>query len=370
MRPSWIQGVVVISLAVLASCRNTRIKFSCSQLVLDRIDPYIHLTSPLLPPQSTNTQASLIFPGVLGTPHLHQLVGGNSLNATMDPADDRASLSTCTSCTFPDDFSNYWTAVLYFRARNGTYKRVKQKTTPGFNDNARGGGTTVYYLAPAKNPTNIVAFKKGFRMRNGDPSARDAASAARYRGIDFICLVEDDPRPTNRSPDFPDRMCPMGIITSVYFPPCWDGVNLDSPDHYSHVAWPAEGGFDEGGPCPASHPVKIPQLILEVRWDTSEFNDEGLWPEDGSQPFVWSFGGDRTGLGGHGDYVFGWRGDSLQRAFSDEEECLGWGNTRCELPTQTVEAGNQCVVGQSVKEEVNGWLEKMPGGVVVDGVGI
>ena len=43
-------------------------------------------------------------------------------------------------------------------------------------------------------------------------------------------------------------------------------------------------------PCPASHPVKVPQVMLETVWDTRPFNDKSLWPEDGSQPFVWSYG--------------------------------------------------------------------------------
>jgi hypothetical protein len=39
---------------------------------------------------------------------------------------DIAKLATCTTCSYSDDFSNYWTANLYFKARNGTYKRVPQ----------------------------------------------------------------------------------------------------------------------------------------------------------------------------------------------------------------------------------------------------
>jgi hypothetical protein len=51
---------------------------------------------------------------------------------------------------------------------------------------------------------------------------------------------------------------------------CWDGVNLDSPDHKSHVAYPKQGaasfsGTSVGGDCPSTHPVKIPQVMLEVR---------------------------------------------------------------------------------------------------------
>jgi hypothetical protein len=71
---------------------------------------------------------------------------------------------------------------------------------------------------------------------------------------------------------------------------CWDGKNLDSEDHMGHMSYPANGTFESHGPCPASHPVKVPQLMYETVWDTTQFNDKTLWPEDGSQPFVWSFG--------------------------------------------------------------------------------
>jgi len=54
---------------------------------------------------------------------------------------------------------------------------------------------------------------------------------------------------------------------------CWDGKNLDSPNHKDHVGYPAAGpaGFDPSRyTCPDTHPVKIPQLMLEVGaapWD-------------------------------------------------------------------------------------------------------
>lgn len=54
------------------------------------------------------------------------------------PEHDLPSLSTCTSCQFTEDFSNYWTAVLYFRARNGTYKRVPQIAQAGM-EGTQGG---------------------------------------------------------------------------------------------------------------------------------------------------------------------------------------------------------------------------------------
>jgi hypothetical protein len=42
---------------------------------------------------------------------------------------------------------------------------------------------------------------------------------------------------TGETLDFPKRPCKAGIMVNVRFPTCWDGVNLDSPDHMSHVAY-------------------------------------------------------------------------------------------------------------------------------------
>jgi hypothetical protein len=68
---------------------------------------------------------------------------------------------------------------------------------------------------------------------------------------------------------FPKNPCPGGIRSNILYPTCWDGVNLDSPDHKSHVAYPVEGpasfsGTGIAGKCPSTHPVTIPQVMLEV----------------------------------------------------------------------------------------------------------
>jgi hypothetical protein len=62
--------------------------------------------------------------------------------------------------TYPQ-LSNYWTANVYFKARNGTYKRVPQIPNRDlFSDKYTGkttGGFVVYYVSPGKG--KVTAFK-------------------------------------------------------------------------------------------------------------------------------------------------------------------------------------------------------------------
>lgn len=130
-------------LAQNAAAQFNMLRFACSQLVVDRVDP-------------------LVNPGMTYTPHLHQIVGGNSFNVTMNPTSHDLAASTCTSCSFKQDKSNYWTAVMFYKARNGTYKRVPQVGNGGPQGRlVNKGGLDVYYIPSGK----VTAFKKAGRGR-------------------------------------------------------------------------------------------------------------------------------------------------------------------------------------------------------------
>lgn len=106
-------------------------------------------------------------------------------------------------------------------------------------------------------------------------------------------------------------------------------------------------GFTNAGACPSTHPVRMPQLTYETVWDTSKFNS--LWTSGAANPFVWSFEG--TGAGTHADYMFGWKGDALQKAM-DKSECFydGCGS----ITKQPMATANKCKVEDFVKEPVDG----------------
>lgn len=75
----------VLGLVASAAAQQAHMmRFACSQLTVERLDP-------------------LVNPGVVGSPHTHQIVGGNSFRAEMKPLEhDLVERSTCTSCTFSE----------------------------------------------------------------------------------------------------------------------------------------------------------------------------------------------------------------------------------------------------------------------------
>lgn len=102
---------------------------------------------------------------------------------------------------------------------------------------------------------------------------------------------------------FLDENCPQGLRLELQFPSCWDGKNVDSHDHKSHVAYPSTVN---NGVCPEGYEKRLVSLFYETIWDTHAFKDY-----DGYFALA---NGDPTGYGYHGDFIFGWEDGVLEEA--------------------------------------------------------
>ena len=226
------------------------------------------------------------------------------------------------------------------------------RTKSGKFHNVGNGGATIYYLQRRgrNQKVKLVPFPKGFRMLAGDPFLRSGSSAPEQRAISFACLGGT----TGQTPYLPDSKCPYGLRAQIIMPSCWNGVDLDSPNHRDHVAYPR--GIDNGD-CPQSHPHRFITLFYEFLYDVDRWDDEWV---DGKHPWVLSTG-DPTGYGYHGDFFNGWDVDILNRAINECNDPYGVIENCPVLDLYSNGQMDDCVVPPSVAEPVTGFLDNLPG---------
>ncbi len=195
-------------------------------------------------------------------------------------------------------------------------------------------------------------------MVAGNPFKRSFANDFPSQAVSFVCLDYGGSGAGGEWNYLPDHACPDGIRAQVFFPSCWDGVNVDSSDHKSHVVYPESGAYN-GGTCPSSHPVQLVSIFFEVIFDTPKFT---FWQGDygTKQPFVMGMG-DPTGYGFHGDFINGWDVPTLQKAVDTCTNDSG-SMTDCHaLELQTGDEMSACTIPSSVNEDITGPLDKLPG---------
>ena len=154
-----------------------------------------------------------------------------------------AGATTCPPTS--GDTAGYWVPALY---KDG----VKIDPT---------GGSTREQFYYRKNNVNagtvIQPFPADLRLVTGNMHAASEADNPQLgREIYWGCSDNSE----KGKPKAPVN-CKTGIISlHVGFPNCWDGVNTDSADHQSHLAYP------KSGLCPADHPVALPRLIVRLEY--------------------------------------------------------------------------------------------------------
>ena len=149
-----------------------------------------------------------------------------------------------------------------------------------------------YYLLNPQG-AKITAFPAGFQMIAGDtfqrnftqpvpdlppPQADNSQFGITQRSIGFNCLNYNIPpegslyRHSLPSADYLTQNCVDGLRLELLFPNCWNGKDVDSPDHRSHVAHAP--GVMGTGDCPADFPVRLPTLFYETIFATQNFKGE------------------------------------------------------------------------------------------------
>jgi Domain of unknown function (DUF1996) len=215
----------------------------------------------------------IVKPGRPGASHLHAFFGNTSTDANSTAESLGAAMTTCNQSL---DRASYWVPALL--ADGVPVKPVK---------------STAYYRAGlGVDPKSVQPYPFGLKIVAGEahPAAPQSLAV-----VAWSCGagIRRDVTPT---------ACPSSrnLRMLVTFPDCWNGVDLDSADHRSHMS------YSSAGECSSTHPTPVPQLQFSVEFAVSG-DPSNLGLSSG-------------GLGsGHADFFNAWDPDRLAR---EVKNCL------------------------------------------------
>ncbi|MCB0984686.1 MAG: DUF1996 domain-containing protein [Ilumatobacter sp.] len=208
----------------------------------------------------------IVFPGQPGLSHLHAFFGNTHVDAFTTVGQLPGGETTCDQ---QQDAAAYWAPALLRSI--AVIDPVK---------------STAYYRPGLDvDPATVQAMPAGLVMIAGDANTEDAQPV---EIVAWSCGTGIE-----RAVTPPTCVQGRNLRLIVTFPDCWDGVNLDSPNHHTHVA------YSSGGQCPKGYPVPILQLQFSVEYPVTG-DPEGLLLASGGL------------LSGHADFMNGWDQEKLE----------------------------------------------------------
>jgi hypothetical protein len=187
---------------------------------------------------------------VNGARHVHDYVGNVSTDAF---STDESLAAADTTCTNGDKSTYFWPVL-----RDTRVQGIDARADGGGRD-----GNVGEILRPARvqlqfrgNSTErVTAMPDHLAIMTGD--AKAATNGGGNAHAAWTCTGFED-RTTTKYP-----LCPQGsqLVRILDFPSCWDGKNLDSANHRTHVVFPQQDGS-----CSAGR-VILPQLRITLIFD-------------------------------------------------------------------------------------------------------
>jgi hypothetical protein len=225
-----------------------------------------------------NYDDPIVYPNQQGRAHLHTYFGNTAVNYASTYESIRATgNSTCSGGIL--NRSAYWVPTMM----NGATPIAPSRITTYY----KSGWPSVPFATLKNIPT-------GLKMITGDHTASSNQNPIFRVFIEWHCVSGSS------GASYTIPVCNAGdeVQLIIGFPQCWDGVNLDSPNHKSHMAMPNSWS---GPGCPTTHPVPIPHIEFLVYWPVTSGTSSG-WRLS-SDMYSTSIPG---GYSAHADYMEGW----------------------------------------------------------------
>ncbi len=242
----------------------------------------------------------IVYPGEPGKAHLHQFFGNLEANAHSSYESLRTSGES--TCQNELNRSAYWMPAMLDGKGHvvrpdfvSIYYKRRPKTDPFCTKAAKG----------------CVGIPRGLRFVFGwDQTRPNEPQPENAVHTNFKCVEGwNATTATFRDMVEPMKVCKPGqwLNATISTPECWNGVDLDTPDHRSHLAEMRRDRNTGQVSCPASHPWVIPQFTMGVAYSI----------ETGDRPELWHLSSDamlpeklrRPGASFHSDYFEAWDED-------------------------------------------------------------
>jgi hypothetical protein len=232
----------------------------------------------------------LMLPGQPGKSHLHQFFGNTGTNASSNYNSLRTSGgTTCGDSATPVQRSAYWIPAMLDGAGNAVkpdWMNTYYKRLPA--NNPACGAPDASHVGYCTDLPNGLRFIFGYNMTTGKGGPTDTSSPDQWV-MGFACADREGgasagaagtaTRPTIAA--VVAAGCPANAWLRVWanIPDCWDGKNLDSADHRSHMAY-ADGPYIAAADhraCPADHPYLIAEISGQWFFTTDANFVAGKW---------------------------------------------------------------------------------------------
>jgi hypothetical protein len=274
----------------------------------------------------------IVFPGEEGAAHLHRFYG----NTLVDHNTTDESLFTSGEGTCQGNVLNrsaYWAPALLAPSYDNSGERLLDTngdpawvTVPGITGDPDESHELFYYSAATTDLEAIQPIPLGMRIivgsGMGQPGQEQDTSIVRWHCNSWGAADDDDV--LLYTPGIPS--CEAGDIVraDLLFPNCWDGVNLDSDNHQSHLAYPIKGGGQIV--CPDSHPTSLVRLSYHFGYAVTQ----RVSHPDTQKSDNWKLASDMYeasdansgGMSLHADWMNGWQPELMQMLL---DNCLKQG---------------------------------------------